>query len=232
MSDDKKRDRALQRRVRERQAKTGESYQAAWRQLTSSEPPPSDEASAAKIEPDDEIAFSSKRLVLPLHVPRVPPHQPTRVAARATHGAVEVERLYISGAGTSGGGADWIVNDVEIDGRAQLSHKDLPGSLFGAGNVTASFNGFSPVERDHELAVIVTYIGANPEGAPFFGSVVGIKPEQRPTVVPVERSARRSARGGDGYSRRARARELGGALQRPPHGSLSVVGDSRRPRRP
>ena len=34
MSEDKKRDRALQRRVRERQEKTGESYQAAWRQLT------------------------------------------------------------------------------------------------------------------------------------------------------------------------------------------------------
>ena len=34
MSDEKKRDRALQRRVRERQEKTGESYQAALQQLT------------------------------------------------------------------------------------------------------------------------------------------------------------------------------------------------------
>ena len=39
MSEDKKRDRALQRRVRERQAKTGESYQAAWQQLADQKEP-------------------------------------------------------------------------------------------------------------------------------------------------------------------------------------------------
>ena len=39
MSDDKKRDRALQRRVRERMAKTGESYQAAWQQLADQKAP-------------------------------------------------------------------------------------------------------------------------------------------------------------------------------------------------
>ena len=39
MSDDKKRDRALQRRVRERMAKTGESYQAAWQQLADQKDP-------------------------------------------------------------------------------------------------------------------------------------------------------------------------------------------------
>jgi hypothetical protein len=50
MSDEeKKRDRALQRRVRERQAKTGESYQAAWRQLTGTE------AFRARTRDDDPI---------------------------------------------------------------------------------------------------------------------------------------------------------------------------------
>ena len=39
MSEDKKRDRAFQRRVRERQAKTGESYQAAWQQLADQKDP-------------------------------------------------------------------------------------------------------------------------------------------------------------------------------------------------
>jgi hypothetical protein len=39
MSDEKKRDRALQRLVRERQAKTGESYQAAWQQLADQKEP-------------------------------------------------------------------------------------------------------------------------------------------------------------------------------------------------
>src|SRR6187455_3269645 len=37
MSDEKKRDRALQRRVRERMEKTGESYQAAWRHVSGSD---------------------------------------------------------------------------------------------------------------------------------------------------------------------------------------------------
>jgi hypothetical protein len=217
MSDDKKRDRALQRRVRERQAKTGESYQAAWRQLTDSEAPSSDESDklvaawkqlidsdapssdksdelVTKIDPDEERPASwSPRLIIPLHLPRVPPHHPTRVEARAAMGAVDVEGVYISGAGTPGGTADWVVNDIEIDGRSQLTHKDLPGSLFGSRGVAASRHGstaltikdFDPVERDHALVLVVTYVGPNPEGVPFFASVVGRKPRQRPTIVPI-----------------------------------------------
>jgi hypothetical protein len=239
MSDDKeKRDRALQRRVRERMTKTGESYQAAWRQLTGAEVPPEepapDEESIsqppvpalteemlqlaaaagvkvtlpsqltkdtlprdAEIEPDPPITpwesvadnpntfSSSARQIIPLHLPRIPPRQPTRVAARATKGAVDIERLQISGAGTPGGSADWIVNDIEIDGRSQLSQKDLPGSLFGGDRVTASFNGFDPIERNREVVVTVTYVGPNPEGAPFYGAIVGIRPAQRPTIVPI-----------------------------------------------
>ncbi len=184
MSDDKKRDRALQRRVRERQAKTGESYQAAWRQLTNSDPP----TPVSQPAEENEIVFTSGRLLIPLHLPLVPPNQPTRVTGRPTH-AVDVERLYITGAGTFGGAADWIVNDVEINGRSQLAHKDLPGSLFGGGGkVTAGFNGFDPVEREQALTLVVTYIGQNPEGCPLYASAVGIKPAQRPTLVPIASS--------------------------------------------
>lgn len=181
MSDKEKRDRALQRRVHVRQAKTGEGYQAAWRQLTDSDAPTSNDTD----DDADEDLFSAARMVIPLHLPRVAPRQPTRVVGRATNGAVYVERLHISGAATPGGAADWIVNDVEIDGRSQLTSKDLPGALFGAGGVTASFNGFDPVERDHELVVVVTYVGPNPEGVPFYGAIVGVKPAQRPTIVPI-----------------------------------------------
>lgn len=208
MSDDKKRDRALQRRVRERQAKTGESYQAAWRQLTGSDAPQAEPAKAGDAESlqeawsqligspapkatagstvDPGSALSgSPREVIPLHLPRVPQNQRTRVAARAANGAIDVERLFLSGAATPGGAADWIVHDLEIDGRSQLTSKDLPGSLFSGGGVTALFSGFDPVERDHELAVVVTYVGPNPEGVPFYASVVGKKPVQRPTVIPI-----------------------------------------------
>jgi len=48
----KKRDRAMQRLVRERQEKTGESYQAAWQQLAEPAPleQPQDAGSASRAE--------------------------------------------------------------------------------------------------------------------------------------------------------------------------------------
>ena len=62
MSDDNRRDRALQRRVRERQAKTGENYQAAWQQLAASEAPSARELSQG---PHDE-SRNIHRIPLPL----------------------------------------------------------------------------------------------------------------------------------------------------------------------
>jgi len=219
--DDKKRDRALQRRVRERQAKTGESYQAAWRQLTGSDGAPTEDveeelpraieaegdavkqllAAASAMGFGQHVAMPAPaqprefvpRLILPLHLPRVLPHQPTRATARAKEGAVDLDRIMISGAGTAGGAADWVVNDIEVDGRSQLAVKNLSGALFGTHGVAAnrkatttfSMEGFDPVEYDHELAVVVTYVGPNPEGVPFFASAVGMPPPQRPTIVPI-----------------------------------------------
>ncbi len=198
--DDKKRDRALQRRVRDRQDKTGESYQAAWRQLTGSEPPTED-APPQTIE-DAVIAEGApppqdqQRRILSLHLPRVLPQQPTRVTTRAKEGAVDIERLFITSAGTAGGAADWIVNDIEVDGRSQLTLKNLSGALFGSRGVAAnrkaattfSMAGFDPVEHGHELTIIVTYVGPNPEGVPFFASAFGTSPPQRLTVVPISSS--------------------------------------------
>ena len=190
--DDKKRDRALQRRVRERQAKTGENYQAAWRQLTGSDAPATD-APPRAAEEDDAALPLAPRLVLPLHLPRVLPQQPTRATARAKEGAVDIDRIIISGAGTAGGAADWVVNDIEVNGRSQLALKNLSGALFGTRGVAAnpkatttfSIEGFDPVEHDHELAIIVTYVGPNPEGVPFFASAIGSPSPQRPTIVPI-----------------------------------------------
>jgi len=196
MSDKEKRDRALQRRVRERQAKTGESYQAAWRQLTDSDdtPTPIDPDAADAASPD-HYPFTP-RLVLSLHLPRVLPRQPTRVTVQAKE-AIDIERLFISGAGTAGGPADWIVNDIEVDGRSQLALKDLSGAMFGTRGIAAnrkattafSIQGFDPVEHDRDFTIIVTYIGPNPEGVPFFASAVGSPPPQRPTVLPIASKA-------------------------------------------
>ena len=156
------------------------------------------EALAENPNPNASPEMTKGRLRLPLMLPlstreEIRPHQPTRVTARATDGAVDIERIYVSNAGTAEGSADWVVNDIEIDGRSQLVHKDLPGALFGAGSgvgagratATLSLGGFDPVERDHELVLVVTYIGLNPEGCPFFGSALGSPPPQRPTILQV-----------------------------------------------
>jgi hypothetical protein len=71
--------------------------------------------------------------------------------------------------------------------------KNLSGALFGTHGVAAnpkatttfSIEGFDPVEYDRELTIIVTYVGPNPDGVPFFASAVGTPPPQRPTIVPV-----------------------------------------------
>lgn len=199
MSDDKKRDRVLQRRVRERQAKTGESYQAAWRQLTGSTAPAEDalteDAPPQEVNDAKSVAPMpfAPRLILPLHLPRVLPHQPMRATARAKEGAIDIDRIFISGAGTEGGASDWVVNDIEVDGRSQLTLKNLSGALFGTRGVAAnpkatttfSIEGFDPVEYDRELAIIVTYVGSNPDGIPLYASAVGSSPPQRPTIVPI-----------------------------------------------
>jgi len=118
-------------------------------------------------------------------IPRIPPNQKTRIVVRPIHGAFAIENLFISSAGTPGGSADWIVNEIEIDGNPQRVPKDIPGTLFGGSPARVSFAGLDVVERDRELALTVTYVGTNPEGIPFFAAATGSRPAQNPTVVPI-----------------------------------------------
>ena len=105
-----------------------------------------------------------------------------------------LEHLFISSAGTSGGGLDWVINDVEVDGVSQLAVKDLSGALFSTKGIAVrsrratsrlSFYGLDVIERESEVAVTVTYVGSNPLGEPFFASIIGDTPPQRPTVLPI-----------------------------------------------
>jgi hypothetical protein len=147
---------------------------------------------------------SPKRLVLPLSslmqdppIHRVPPRQPTRISAYTKNGAFDIEHIFIAAAGTLEGAGDWVVNDVEVDGRSQLILKDLPGALFATkgiarsrrGSTKFSFHDLDSVERGRALTLVVTYIGLNPEGVPFFGSAIGTRPARRPTVVPIASKA-------------------------------------------
>lgn len=79
----------------------------------------------------------------------------------------------ISGSGTLGGTADWIVNDLRINNRSQfVQGGGIPGDLFAA-NAIDAFVRFDMVDVNAELSITVTYIGLNSTGAVFTGVLVG-----------------------------------------------------------
>ena len=127
--------------------------------------------------------------VLPLSSDRnILPHIPTLLVGRPLQGPLMFEQLVIE----LGPPHDWIVNDIEIDGVSQLKLKNLSGALFSAGGVVArsaksrlSFSGLAVIEQDSEVAITVTYVGSDSQGAPFCAVIVGDAPPQRPTVLPI-----------------------------------------------
>jgi len=133
------------------------------------------------LTPSEENAH---RVGDPIH--RIPPNQKTRITMRPIHGAFALESLSVSNAGTDKGSADWIVNEIKIDGHPQQVPKDMPGTLFSSGSrARVSFAGLDVIERDRELTLTVTYVGSNSDGCPFYGAATGKRPAQNPTVIPI-----------------------------------------------
>lgn len=141
-----------------------------------------------------DIQSSCEVLYLTSNENSILPHAPTRIVGRSERGALMLERLIFSDAGTSGGARDWVLNDVALDGVSQLEVKDLSGALFSTNGIAVRrrhafsclyFGGLDVIERESEVAVTVTYVGSNPRGVPFFASIIGDTPPQRPTVLPI-----------------------------------------------
>jgi len=94
----------------------------------------------------------------------------------------QISYFVISGAGTAGGAADWVVNDIKIGNRSQLRRSgDVPGALFmnnDADEDADEVNNFvrftSSVAPGDNVAITVTYIGSNESGCPLFGTLVGM----------------------------------------------------------
>jgi hypothetical protein len=83
------------------------------------------------------------------------------------------KRFVISNAGTAGGAADWIVNDIKIGNESQFAQSgDVPGDMF-ATNAIDTFVRFKAAQTAMDVVVVVTYIGLNESGVPFFGAMVG-----------------------------------------------------------
>lgn len=96
-------------------------------------------------------------------------------------------RLTISNAGTAGGAADWIVNDIRINDASQFCQAgDVPGDLFKPDAISSSVR-FDVVKGGADVDLIVTYIGKNEVGCPFFGALSGM--EYDPGLLEIARAA-------------------------------------------
>jgi hypothetical protein len=101
------------------------------------------------------------------------PTQSAQITGRPQVVAYRCGRFLISNAGTAGGAADWIVNDIKIGNRSQFVQSgDVPGDLF-ATNAIDTFVRFETAQTAMDVVVVVTYIGLNESGCPFFGAMIG-----------------------------------------------------------
>jgi hypothetical protein len=101
------------------------------------------------------------------------PTQSAQITGRPQTLVFKIGRFMISNAGTAGGAADWICNDIKIGNVSQFVQSgDVPGDLF-SNNAIDTFVRFDPAQTAMDVVVVVTYIGLNESGCPFFGAMVG-----------------------------------------------------------
>ena len=123
---------------------------------------------------DAPLPTQANRDILPMStgVP-ILPTQSAQITGRPQTLVFKIGRFVISNAGTAGGAADWIVKDIKIGNRSQFVQSgDVPGDLF-ATNAIDTFVRFEAAQTAMDVVVVVTYIGLNESGAPFFGAMVG-----------------------------------------------------------
>ena len=123
---------------------------------------------------DAPLPTQANRDILPMStgVP-ILPTQSAQITGRPQTLVFKIGRFVISNAGTAGGAADWIVNDIKIGNRSQFVQSgDVPGDLFAV-NAIDTFVRFETAQTAMDVVVVVTYIGLNESGAPFFGAMVG-----------------------------------------------------------
>jgi len=114
------------------------------------------------------------RWILPMStgVP-ILPTQSAQITGRPQAQAYQCNRFVISNSGTSGGAADWIVNDIKVGNQSQFVQSgDVPGDMF-ATNAIDTFVRFQTAQTAMDVVVVVTYIGLNESGVPFFGAMLG-----------------------------------------------------------
>ena len=120
------------------------------------------------------LPTQANRDILPMStgVP-ILPTQSAQITGRPQVLVFKCGAFVISNGGTSGGAADWIVNDIKIGNRSQFVQSgDVPGDMF-ATNAVNTFVRFESAQTAMDIVVVVTYIGLNDSGCPFFGAMLG-----------------------------------------------------------
>lgn len=124
---------------------------------------------------DSPLPTATSRWILPMSsgVPILPCQQ-VQITGRPQTQLFQVNGWRISNAGTAGGAADWIVNNILIGNRSQLAQSgDVPGDVF-ATNAIDSYVTFESAQTAMDIAVVVTYIGCNESGVPFYSAMFGV----------------------------------------------------------
>lgn len=88
----------------------------------------------------------------------------------------ELGSFVISNAGTDYGAADWIVNDLKINGVSQLRAGAVAGAVFSSPSPVIKIDTFVrlvPWQALDIVTVVVTYVGLNERGCAFFAALVG-----------------------------------------------------------
>jgi hypothetical protein len=115
------------------------------------------------------------REVLPMSVDGpILPTQSAQITARPQRVAFRPERVFISNASDATlGAAAFLVNDIKIGNRSQFSQSgSIPGDMFASVAID-SFVSFETAQTAMDIVMVVTYIGANSEGVPFYGAIIG-----------------------------------------------------------
>jgi hypothetical protein len=123
----------------------------------------------------------SEHVILPMSTSaKVSRNESAEITGRVDH-AFNPQRICISNAGTNGGSADWLVNDIKLAGKSIFEQSgDIPGDMFAIGpEVLDRFFTFRAIEPGQSVQIVVTYIGTTEGGVPFIAAIEGIHAQRR-----------------------------------------------------
>ncbi len=109
------------------------------------------------------------RILLPMSSGvNILPNTSAQITSRPQNIAFRPERIVLGGTPN-----DWVINDVKVGNRSQMAQTgDCPGVMFSATSTLRAFT-LETIQTAVDFVLLVTYVGANPTGAPFVCGVIG-----------------------------------------------------------